>query len=80
MSRQVGMVFVTCTLLTGGARSVFAHHGGRDRSGAAEALSAYASAYVHSATHLTPTYARQTGLACSACHTHFPELTPTGRA
>src|SRR5437762_2659524 len=80
MSRQVGMVFVTCTLLTGGARSVFAHHGGRDRSGAAEALSAYASAYVHSATHLTPTYARQTGLACSACHTHFPELTATGRA
>src|SRR6266513_1918773 len=80
MSRQVGMVFVTCTLLTGGARSVFAHHGGRDRSGAAEALSAYASAYVHSATHLTPTYAWQTGLACSACHTHFPELTATGRA
>src|SRR5438552_8012363 len=28
----------------------------------------------------TPAFARQTGLACSACHTHFPELTPTGRA
>src|SRR5437762_8935087 len=28
----------------------------------------------------TPAYARQTGLACSACHTHFPELTATGRA
>ena len=24
-------------------------------------------------------YARQTGLACSACHWAFPELTPTGR-
>ena len=80
MSRHVGMVFVICTLLKGGARSAIADHDGRDRSGAAEALSVYASAYVHSATHLTPTYARQTGLACSACHTHFPELTATGRA
>jgi hypothetical protein len=26
-----------------------------------------------------PSYARQTGLACSACHTVFPELTPFGR-
>ena len=23
-----------------------------------------------------PSYARQTGLACQACHTVFPELTP----
>src|SRR5437762_224430 len=28
----------------------------------------------------TPAFARQTGLACSACHTHYPELTATGRA
>lgn len=28
----------------------------------------------------TPSFARQTGLACSACHTHYPELTATGRA
>jgi hypothetical protein len=27
-----------------------------------------------------PSFARQTGLACSACHTTFPELTPFGRA
>lgn len=27
-----------------------------------------------------PSFARQTGLACSACHTTFPELTPLGRA
>src|SRR2546428_11398866 len=81
MSRHIGTVFlIICTLITGGARSAVADHGGRDRAGAREALIVYASAYVHSATHLTPTYARQTGLACSACHTHFPELTPTGRA
>src|SRR5256885_5618967 len=81
MSRHLGTVFlIICTLITGGARSAVADHGGRDRAGAREALIVYASAYVHSAAHLTPTYARQTGLACSACHTHFPELTPTGRA
>ncbi len=27
-----------------------------------------------------PSFARQTGLACEACHTVFPELTPFGRA
>ena len=74
MPRQVGMVFALCALLTGGARSAFADDGGWN---AAEALRVYVSAYVHSRT---PTYARQTGLACSACHTHFPELTATGRA
>ena len=26
-----------------------------------------------------PSFARQTGLACAACHTVFPELTPFGR-
>jgi hypothetical protein len=30
--------------------------------------------------HVTPSFARQTGLACSACHLHYPELTATGRA
>lgn len=29
--------------------------------------------------HAVPSFARQTGLACSACHTVFPELTPFGR-
>jgi hypothetical protein len=29
--------------------------------------------------HALPSFARQTGLACSACHTTFPELTPLGR-
>jgi hypothetical protein len=28
----------------------------------------------------TPSFARQTGLACTQCHTHFPELTPLGRS
>ena len=27
-----------------------------------------------------PSFARQTGMACEACHTVFPELTPFGRA
>src|SRR5512147_3229520 len=26
-----------------------------------------------------PSFARQTGMACQACHTVFPELTPFGR-
>src|SRR2546425_13339418 len=80
MSRHIGTVFLICTLIAGGARWAVADRGGRDRAGPREALIMYASAYVHSATHLPPPYARQTGLACSACHTHFPELTPTGRA
>ncbi len=29
--------------------------------------------------HATPSFARQTGMSCSACHTQFPELTPFGR-
>lgn len=32
------------------------------------------------AAHAVPSYARQTGLACEACHTVFPQLTPFGRA
>jgi hypothetical protein len=30
-------------------------------------------------TDAVPSYARQTGLACNACHTTIPELTPLGR-
>ena len=30
-------------------------------------------------SHAVPSFARQTGLACEACHTVFPELTPFGR-
>lgn len=30
-------------------------------------------------SHAVPSYARQTGMACAACHTVFPELTPFGR-
>ena len=29
--------------------------------------------------HAVPSFARQTGLACSSCHTIFPELKPFGR-
>jgi len=31
------------------------------------------------AAQAVPSYARQTGMACSTCHTVFPELTPFGR-
>jgi len=31
------------------------------------------------AAQAVPSFARQTGLACAACHTVFPELTPFGR-
>lgn len=30
-------------------------------------------------SHAVPSYARQTGLACTACHTTYPELTAFGR-
>lgn len=30
-------------------------------------------------SYAVPSYARQTGMACEACHTVFPELTPFGR-
>lgn len=36
------------------------------------------SAFVNNAYAL-PSYARQTGLSCTACHTVFPELTQMGR-
>ncbi len=82
MSRRVGILYASCALITCGARLALAERGtyGREPASAAAAVHAYASAYVHAAFRLTPTYARQTGLACSACHTHFPELTATGRA
>jgi hypothetical protein len=40
-----------------------------------------ASVVVLGARHAdaVPSFARQTGLACSACHTTFPEITPFGR-
>ena len=31
------------------------------------------------ASQAVPSFARQTGMACAACHTVFPELTPFGR-
>src|SRR5947207_2859308 len=82
MSRRAGIVVLTCALITGAARAALADRGAGDRAKekAANALRVYAARYVLAGARLTPTYARQTGLACSACHTHFPELTPTGRA
>lgn len=44
----------------------------------AELTRAYVSAHTL-ARHSVPSYARQTGLACSACHYQFLALTPFGR-
>lgn len=38
-----------------------------------------ASLYAALATLIVPSFSRQTGLACSACHYQFPQLTPFGR-
>ena len=38
-----------------------------------------ASLYAALAKVLVPSFSRQTGLACSACHYQFPQLTPFGR-
>ncbi|HYA46040.1 MAG TPA: cytochrome C [Burkholderiales bacterium] len=46
---------------------------------AALALSAGAILLAPTSAQAVPSFARQTGMACEACHTVFPELTPFGR-
>jgi hypothetical protein len=46
---------------------------------AALALSAGAVLLAPGSAQAVPSFARQTGMACEACHTVFPELTPFGR-
>ena len=44
------------------------------------AIATFALMPLASVAHALPAFARQTGLACSACHTqHFPSLNPFGR-
>ena len=38
-----------------------------------------AALYASLRRHFVPSFSRQTGLACSACHFQFPQLTPFGR-
>src|SRR5437870_13489661 len=82
MLRRAGIVVIVCALFTGAARAAVADRGvgDRERESAARALREYAARYVSAAAHLTPPHARHTGLACSACHTHFPAHTAIGRA
>jgi len=40
---------------------------------------AVATSLIASTANAVPSFARQTGMSCSACHTVFPELTPFGR-
>jgi hypothetical protein len=44
------------------------------------AAAASAAIGISASAHAVPSYARQTGMACQACHTVFPELTPFGRS
>src|SRR5690349_2190477 len=37
------------------------------------------AALIPSTSYAVPSFARQTGMDCAACHTSFPELTPFGR-
>ena len=46
---------------------------------AALAMSACAFLLAPGSARAVPSFARQTGMACEACHTVFPELTPFGR-
>jgi len=46
---------------------------------AALAVSACAFLLAPGSARAVPSFARQTGMACEACHTVFPELTPFGR-
>jgi hypothetical protein len=49
------------------------------QSGAVAALAGLVLAALPNKASAVPSYARQTGLACEACHTVFPQLTPFGR-
>jgi hypothetical protein len=46
---------------------------------AASRLREYGRAYTLAHGETTPSFARQTGLSCEACHTDYPELTAMGR-
>jgi len=46
---------------------------------AALAMSSGVLLFAPGTAQAVPSFARQTGLACEACHTVFPELTPFGR-
>ena len=52
---------------------------GKPDAAVMERARAYAAAYALSRYHAIPSFSRQTGLACSVCHTAFPMLTAFGR-
>ena len=74
MSRSSTLVFAFLTLTAASARAA------DSRPEMTAALRAYEARYGAAYALHTPSFARQTGLACSACHTHYPELTAFGRA
>src|SRR5579872_1691619 len=50
------------------------------RTAAATCLIMMTTVGAAATAYAVPSYARQTGMACQACHTVFPELTPFGRS
>ena len=60
-------------------RAAFATHTGGLATVLALGLAASALFSLPTSVWAVPSYARQTGMACQACHTVFPELTPFGR-
>jgi len=67
MLSAIGLPMLLVTITSGGGTP-------------AARLREYEAAYAETRSTLTPSFARQTGLACNVCHTHYPELTATGRA
>ncbi len=67
-------------LLAIGLSLMLGSHAPAIGSSTAERVRMYEASYGLTLHELTPSFARQTGLACSVCHTHYPELTATGRA
>ncbi len=70
--------FLLCLVLP--ATLAASNAGGTAGAEASARVRAYEAAFSAAHAGWTPSFARQTGLACSACHTHYPELTAMGRA
>ena len=82
MGRMVSIVVLVGSLATTPAWAGTGHPGlGSHAAPPSEtALRTYVASYASGAYAATPSFARQTGLACGSCHTHYPELTAMGRA
>lgn len=76
LARTIPLALVCELLLAASVASPALAHAGADRSVIPAALSA---ALARLRLPLIPSFSRQTGLPCSACHNQFPQLTAFGR-